>query len=649
MTSAYDVFVNYTIRGATALVALLVAQQATFAQNLPAGFVDEAVVNVGAPTAIAFVPDGRLLVTTQGGTLRVIGNGVLVATPAITFNTAASGADPKICTASERGLLGVAVDPKFASNGYVYLFYTARNGSTCATGITYGTATVYDATGRPVNRVSRFVLGSNDVIDPASETIIVNNMPSPGGNHNAGDLHFGKDGYLYISIGDGGTDYAGDSGSGGANDAARDKHVLTGKILRVTSTGGIPPDNPFVGSGSGVCAITGATTSGNHCRETYAWGLRNPFRIALDPNAATTRFYLNDVGQGVWEEVDELQAGADFGWQCREGAHDNSTAGKCSPRPANMVDPVFEYQHGGNNVPGTSVSGCNSITGGAFVPNGVWPAAYNGTYLLADYICGAMFRIPTTGAPAAPVAAAFAFATSLGASSATSLTFGPYLNTQALYYTSYAGGGQIRRVRFGQTRDVTLQTSHPGLRLTVNGVTSVTPFTINAAEGASFNVAARDQNAGTSGYRFASWSDSGTRSHVFTIPASATALTANFTVGAFVPSLDVDNDGRFDAPTDGLLILRYLLGYRGAALIADAVATNGGERTSATEIENYLAAVLPDLDIEGDSLRLATTDGMLILRHLLGLSDAALTSGAARVGVRDAAQMQAYLGTTLRP
>lgn len=631
-------------------VALSALPGVVAAQILPSGFVDEAVVNVGAPTALAFTPDGRMLITTQGGTLRVVKGGTLLPTAAITFNTAATGADPRICTGSERGLLGVAVDPQFASNNYVYLFYTARNGSGCATGVTYGTATVYDATGRAVNRVSRFVLGSNDLINPVSETIIVNNMPSPGGNHNAGDLHFGKDGYLYISIGDGGADYAGDSGSGGSNDAARDKHVLTGKILRVTGTGGIPPDNPFAGAGTGVCAVTGATTAGNHCQETFAWGLRNPFRIAPDPNATATRFYLNDVGQGVWEEVDELQSGADFGWYCREGAHDNSTTGKCSPRPANMIDPVFEYQHGGTNVPGTTVSGCNSITGGAFVPNGVWPAAYNGTYLLADYICGAMFRIPTTGTPAAPVTSALAFATSLGANSATSLTFGPYLTTQALYYTTYAGGGQIRRVRFGQTRDVILQTSPSGLRLTVDGVTRATPFTINAAEGAAFTITARDQNAGTSGYRFASWSDAGARSHAYTVPAAVSTLTATFTAGTFVASLDVDNDDRFDAGTDGLLILRYLLGYRGAALVAGVVASPGAERTTAAAIESYLAAVLPDLDIEGDNLRLATTDGLLILRHLLGVTDdAALTNGAARPGSRNAAQMKAYLGTTLRP
>ena len=112
------------------------------AQTLPSGFVDEAVVNVGAPTALAFTPDGRMLITTQGGTLRVVKNGALLATAAITFNTAAAGADPRICTGSERGLLGVAVDPQFASNGYVYLFYTARNGSSCATGAIYGNGRV---------------------------------------------------------------------------------------------------------------------------------------------------------------------------------------------------------------------------------------------------------------------------------------------------------------------------------------------------------------------------------------------------------------------------------------------------------------------------------------------------------------------------
>ena len=513
-----------------ALIAIAVG-----AQTLPTGFVRESVLAVSAPTALAFTPDGRLLVTTQGGRL-LVKNGAAPEVTALTFNAASTGADPKICTESERGLLGVAVDPLFASNQFIYLFYTARNGSSCQTG-TYLNAGDYVATGRPVNRVSRFTLGNDNLVVPTTELVIVNNMPSPGANHNGGDVHFGKDGFLYVSIGDGGTDYAGDSGSAGSNDAARDKHVLTGKILRVTRSGGVPPGNPFTGVGTGVCAVTGATTAGNHCQETFAWGLRNPFRFSMDSNAVGTRFFINDVGQGAWEEVDEGKAGADYGWNCREGAHVNSTTGKCNPTPANMVDPVFEYPHGGAVVPGTAISGCNSITGGAFVPNGVWPLAYDNKYLLVDFICAGMFSIPVGVVPQPVVTAAETFAT--GVSSATTLVFGPSGSTQALYYTSYATG--VSRIRF-------------------------------------------------------------------------------------VRSLDFDDDGRYDAATDGLLLLRYLVGLRGAPLIEGARGPTA--RRDAAAIASYVAALGNSLDIDGDGSVKATTDGLLALRYLLDLRGSALTSGA---------------------
>ncbi len=508
---------------------------ATSAQTLPNGFVRESVLTVSAPTAVAFTPDGRMLVTTQGGTL-LVKNGTAAATTALTFGTAGTTTGLEVCSNSERGLLGVAVDPQFASNQYIYLFYTARNLSTCQTG-TYVSSGAYVTTGRPVNRVSRFTLGANNIVAPSTERVIVDNMPSPGGNHNAGDVHFGKDGYLYISIGDGGSDYAGDSGGAGSNDAARDKHVLTGKILRVTSTGGIPPDNPFTGAGTGVCASTGATTPGNHCQETFAWGLRNPFRFSMDSNAVGTRFFINDVGQGAWEEVDEGKSGADYGWNCREGAHVNSTTGKCSPTPANMVDPIFEYPHGGAVVPGTTVSGCNSITGGAFVPNGVWPAAYDNKFLLVDFICAGMFSIPVSPAPQTVVSAAETFAT--GLSSATTLAFGPFGNTQALYYTSYATG--VSRIRF-------------------------------------------------------------------------------------VRNVDFDDDGRYDAATDALLLQRYLIGLRGTALIDGARGPTA--RRDAGLIVSYIAALGNTLDIDGDNSVKATTDGLLVLRYLLGLRGTALTTGA---------------------
>ncbi len=381
------------------------------------GFTDTLVASVGLPTALAFTPDGRLLITTQGGTLRIYQGGVLLATPALSF------ASNQICTASEQGLLGVAVDPAFAANNFIYLFYTAET-PTC------------------VNRVSRYTLPAGNVIDPATQLVLIDNMPSPAGNHNAGDLQFGKDGNLYVSIGDGGCDYAGDSGCAGVNDAARDQHVLTGKVLRIAPDGSIPADNPFQGAGTARCNVTGSTTAGNRCRETFAWGFRNPFRMGFDPNAAGTRFFINDVGQGAWEEIDLGQAGADYGWNCREGAHQNLSVPPCSPTPPNMVDPVFEYVHG-QQIPGTSSpTNCNCISGGAFVPAGLWPG-FDGAYLFGDCVCGGMFKLTQSGS----AFAASDFACGLG--TLVHMLFGPHGATQALYYTTYASGGQVRRV----TRD----------------------------------------------------------------------------------------------------------------------------------------------------------------------------------------------------
>jgi glucose/arabinose dehydrogenase len=383
---------------------------------LPSGFSDELVASVDAPTAIAFTPDGRMLVTTQPGTLRVVQGGTLVPSPAVDLSA-------RVCANSERGLLGVAVDPSFATNHYIYLYYTFKNHSVCET----------NTANAPVNRVSRFVLSDNNVVDPSREDILIDNIPSPAGNHNGGDLHFGKDGYLYVSVGDGGCDYAG-SGCAGANDAARDQHVLVGKVLRVTRDGGIPPNNPFQGSDSARCNSTGRTTPGNKCRETFAWGLRNPFRMAFDPNASSTRFYINDVGQNAWEEIDLGQPGADYGWNIREGHCTTGSSTVCDNPPAGMTNPLYDYNHD---------SGCSSITGGAFVPNGVWPSIYDGAYLFADYVCGTIFRLEPVGVGQFTRSA---FATGLGGSSAVHLTFGPWNGSQALYYTTYASGGQIRRI-----------------------------------------------------------------------------------------------------------------------------------------------------------------------------------------------------------
>ncbi len=389
------------------------------AATLPAGFEDQLVAKVSGPTAIAFTPDGRILVTSHFGTLHVIQGGSLVSTPAINLSA-------KVCADKERGLLGVAVDPAFASNHAIYLYYTYKKFGSCP----------YDTTGVPVNRVSKFILPNSNVIDPASETVLIDNVPNEDGIHNAGDLAFGKDGNLYISIGDGGCDYAFNSGCGSQNDAARDQNILLGKILRITPSGDIPASNPFQGAGTARCALTGMTDPGKKCQETFAWGLRNPFRMAFDPNASGTKFFINDVGQSTWEEIDLGQAGADYGWNVREGPCARGSRTDCGPPPAGMTNPVYAYDHN---------TGCTSVIGGAFVPNGVWPAAFDNTYMFGDFVCGKIIRLtPATGGGFT----ATDFVTGLGTNSITTLKFGPYGSTQAAYYLNYLNGGEVRRIAY---------------------------------------------------------------------------------------------------------------------------------------------------------------------------------------------------------
>ncbi len=432
---------NRSRAGVAILAVLLAAVGApnppAAAITLPSGFTDELVAGVVSPTALAFTPDGRLLITTQPGQLRVYQNGALVATPAL--DLAAAGL---VCSTSERGLLGVAVDPNFSqpSNNFIYVYYSFRKNGSCTA---------------PVNRTSRFTLSSSNVA--TNELVLIDNIPSTAGNHNAGDVQFGRDGYLYVSAGDGGCDYAG-GGCAGSNDAARDQHTLGGKILRITRDGTIPPDNPFQGTGTADCRATGGTTAGNKCRETFAWGLRNPFRIAFDSNAAGTRFFINDVGQGTWEEIDLGVAGADYGWNVREGPCANGSTTNCGPPPSGMTNPVHSY--------GRTVGA--SITGGAFVPATLWPAEYDGDYLFSDYVSGKIFRIEGSGAGARTE-----FATELGGSSAVHLLFGPRGAGQALYYTTYAGGGQVRRIYHTASNGV------PIAVVTANPVTGPAPLTVN--------------------------------------------------------------------------------------------------------------------------------------------------------------------------
>ena len=135
---------------------------------------------------------------------------------------------------------------------------------------------------------------------------------------------------------------------------------------------------------AGIAAPTSA-----RCTEIYDDGLRNPFRFAFDPNASGTRFFIDDVGQSTWEEVDEGGKGLDYGWDTREGFCANGSSTSCAPTPAGFTDPLTVYNHS---------SGCTFITGGAFIPDGIWAPAYDGGYLFADGGCNRIFLMTRDGA-----------------------------------------------------------------------------------------------------------------------------------------------------------------------------------------------------------------------------------------------------------
>jgi glucose/arabinose dehydrogenase len=355
--------------------------------------------------------------------LRVYGqNGTPLANPALDL----SG---ETCSNSERGLLGVALDPHFGrTNNYIYLYYTYNKHA--------ANPCPERDPNNPVNRVSRFVMSGNTV-DPASETVLLDNIPSPAGNHNGGDLHFGKDGYLYVSVGDGGCDYAEPTKCGAYNDAAQEPGVLVGKILRITRWGGIPSTNPYTGTGSERCGDRGndGHTEGKKCREIFTKGLRNPFRMAFNPDATRTRFRINDVGQARWEEIDRGRRRANYAWNLCEGTHDNvNRTGSVDCTASPYTPPIHEYNHD---------TGCRSITGGAFVPDGVWPASYNNAYLFADFVCNKIFKLTCKRGGGFTKTV---FADGLASGGPVSMSFGPWGEREALYYTTFADGGQIRRI-----------------------------------------------------------------------------------------------------------------------------------------------------------------------------------------------------------
>ena len=324
-------------------------------RDLPAGFSKNESWAGGLANATAFAQasDGRIFVAEQGGNLRIVKNGVLLAAPFASLAVDSSG---------ERGLIGVATHPDFASNRFVYVYHTRINGSARN------------------NRVSRFVAMGDVATGPETVLIDLANL-SGASNHNGGGMKFGADGKLYVAVGD-----------NADGTLAQNLNHPFGKVLRLNDDGSIPADNPFAGTSTGLG------------RAVWAYGLRNPFTLAVQPG--TGRMHINDVGQNTWEEVNLGAAGANYGWPGSEGPA-NVTAG--------VTAPLFAYGHGPATPAGSGAGGFftgQAIAGGAFYPAsggaGLVPAAYRGHYFFADFAGGFIGVLDFANANANAQASSFA-------------------------------------------------------------------------------------------------------------------------------------------------------------------------------------------------------------------------------------------------
>lgn len=327
------------------------------APRLSSGFEEHTITEVyGSPTDLAWLGDDLLIAAQEGWVYRLAG-----ADPAGTPHQILDVSD-RVGKGPEQGLLGVVPDPDFAENRFIYVYYTRSRES--------GHCDVLPANCH--NRVARFTMGADGVLDPESELSIIDNI-LVGSLHNAGDLAFGPDGGLYVSTGDAG--YWPNS---------QDLGNLNGKILRIDRDGAPAAGNPFSSPEGVDCRTPQQGEPKRPCAQIFAFGLRNPFRMAFDPNASSSRFFINDVGQAGWEEVNVGTAKANYGWPGREGPCPPGAADACPPQ-TDFDEPIYTYAH---------ESGCFAITGGAFVPrDSSWGTAFAGRYLFADWGCGTIFAL----------------------------------------------------------------------------------------------------------------------------------------------------------------------------------------------------------------------------------------------------------------
>jgi len=379
------------LRTLVAAALVLVGLSTSAPATVPNGFQDVTLASgLSQPAGLAFAPDGRLFVVEKTGDIRVIKNGMLLATPFL--DVAQVLQSPfTFDDYSERGLLGVAFDPNFPSVPYVYLYY-----SVCKV---QGSGTCALAKNR-VARVTAGFQGSADRADPASHVVLLDDIDSDAGNHNGGWIDFGPvDHKLYVSTGDGGS----------VHTKSQDLGSLNGKILRLNADGSVPLDNPFVGLFQARPEI-------------YALGLRNPWRCRFHPDG---RLFCGDVGENSWEEIDWIVPAGNYGWPTTEGTFNSSVYPQ-------FVEPIFVYSH-------SSVGGSCSITGGDFGSETSFPGDYRQSFFFGDYVVGFIRRV-VLAADGVTVQSVTDFASNVGG--VTDLIAGP---DGALYYPDIISG-EIHRI-----------------------------------------------------------------------------------------------------------------------------------------------------------------------------------------------------------
>jgi glucose/arabinose dehydrogenase len=412
-------FLNFMRLGARWLccaLGFLLAQQ-VWAVSVPVGFVDRQVATgLTSPTSMAVMPDGRVLAVQQDGVVRIIKADTMLAANFYAF--------ANVDSTNERGCLGVVADPAFASNHFIYFYCTIKVGAVSR------------------NRVVR-VTEANDTVVAGSERVIFElpDVPSATKWHMGGAMRFGKDGKLYVAVGN-----HEDNPQPVATASSQNLASAFGKILRINTDGTVPADNPFFGTAGAYKAV-------------YMLGFRNPFVLDIQPGSGL--MLVGDVGQGSWEEINKGQAAGNYGWPAVEG---NGTL-------AGYLNPLYAYPH--------SV-GC-AITGTAFYnpTTAQFPPAYTGKFFFSDFCNGTITYLD----PAAP-ATISSFASGIG--NPTNIAISP---SGSLYYlarnqgtgTPAPGAGTISKISYTGSQAPNI-TQNPQSRTIIVG----DPVTFSvAADGAT--------------------------------------------------------------------------------------------------------------------------------------------------------------------